>query len=95
MRMVALMVSRAGKADQGFRFGEDQIAQRGEAGGDAAHRGIGEDGDEQAADLVIAGQRGGDLGHLHERQNAFVHASAAAGAADDDQRQVCRRWPVR
>src|SRR5438034_4587095 len=38
----------AGEADEGFGLGKDQVAERGEAGRDAAHRGIGEDGDEQA-----------------------------------------------
>ncbi len=39
----------------------------------------------------IAGQRRGDLGHLHQRQDALVHPGAAAGAADDDQRQILLR----
>src|SRR5262245_48087375 len=31
--------ARAGEADEGFGFGEDQVAERGEAGRDAAHGG--------------------------------------------------------
>ena len=33
------------------------------------------------------GERGGDLGHLHERQDALMHAGATATAADDHHRQ--------
>src|SRR5215510_11444780 len=44
----------AGEAYEGFGLGKNEIAQRGEAGSDAAHRGIGEDGDEQAPGFVIA-----------------------------------------
>ena len=45
--------------------------------------------------VVEAGQGGRDLGHLHQREHALVHARPAAGAGDDDQRQVLLRWPAR
>ena len=38
--------------------------------------------------LIVTAQGRGDLGHLHQRQNALLHAGAAAGAADEDQRQL-------
>ena len=34
---------------------------------------------------IVTSQGGGNLGHLHEGQNAFLHAGPAAGAADQDQ----------
>ncbi len=43
---------RPGEADQGLRFGKDEVAQRGETGGHAAHGGVGQHRDEQAARLV-------------------------------------------
>ena len=39
-------------------------------------------------DLVEPSQGGRHFGHLHQRQDAFVHAGPAAGSADDDQRQL-------
>ncbi len=75
---------RAGEADQGARFRDDDVAQHGEAGGDAAGGGVGQDGDEQALCVVEPGHGGGGLGHLAERDDALVHAGPA-GAAHDDQ----------
>ena len=40
------------------------------------------------------GQGGRDLGHLHQREHAFVHAGPAAGAGNDDQRQVVAGGPL-
>ena len=79
---------RAGEADQGLGLGEDDVAERGEAGGDAAHRRVGQDADVEAAGLVVAGQGGGDLGHLHQREDPLVHPGPAAGAGDDHQREL-------
>lgn len=42
---------------------------------------------------MIAGECGRDLGHLHEGKNSFVHASAAAGTADDNQRKFFYSCP--
>src|SRR5256885_8010599 len=58
------------------------VALEGKAGSDASHGRVGQDGDIQATRLVVAAEGGGHLGHLHERKDAFLHASAAAGAAD-------------
>ena len=78
----------AGEADQRARLGQGDVALQGEAGRHAAHRRVGQDRDVQAAGLVVAGQGGRHLGHLHQRQDALLHAGPAAGAADDDQRQL-------
>ena len=36
----------------------------------------------------MPGERCGNLRHLHQGQNSFLHAGTAAGAADDNQRQI-------
>ena len=77
----------AGETDEGLGLGEDEVSQGGKARRDATHRGVGQDGNEQAAGLVVSGQGGRDLGHLHEGENAFMHASPAAGAANNDEGQ--------
>src|SRR5579864_4578020 len=79
--------SFAGKANQGAGFSQSQIALQCETGRHAAHRWVGQNRYIQAAGLIVAGERGGDFGHLHQRQNAFLHSGAAAGAADKYQRQ--------
>ena len=84
--IVSAMVRGTGEADLGARLGDDHVAEHGEAGGDAAGGGVGQDGDEQAVGLVEPGQGGGGLGHLAERDDPLVHAGPA-GAAHDDQRQ--------
>ena len=56
----------AGESDQRPGLADVEVAQHGEAGGDASGGGVGEDGDEGDAGLVEAGQRGGDLGKLQE-----------------------------
>src|ERR1019366_6203459 len=66
--------ARAGKADEGAGFGDVQIAQHGETGGDAAGGGVGEHAHKGQAGLVEAHEGGGDFGHLHEADGAFLHA---------------------
>jgi hypothetical protein len=74
----------AGESDESAGFGDVEVAQHGEAGGDASGGGVGEDGDEGDAGLVEAGERGGDLGELHEADDAFHHAGSA-GRGDGDE----------
>src|SRR5262249_58313626 len=42
----------AGEADQGLGLGQDDVPERREAGGDAPHRGVREDADEEPAGLA-------------------------------------------
>lgn len=74
----------AGEADEGLGFGEDDIAEGGEAGHDAGGGGVGEDGDIGEIFPGMAGEGAAGFGHLHEAEHAFVHAGAAGGADEDD-----------
>ena len=80
----------AGKADQGLGLGQDQVAEHGEAGRDAARGGVGEQGDVKQFGLAVALQGAGDLGHLHQAEHAFLHARPARGA-DNQHRQALGR----
>jgi len=85
--------ARSGKPDQRLRLGNDDISQHRHAGGDAAERGIGEDRDERQFGLAQLRNRGRGLGHLHQREDAFLHARAP-GRSDQDDRQLQFQRPV-
>ncbi len=82
------MVSRPREPDQRPRFGKNQVSQRGETGGHSPHGGIREYRDEQPPLFVVSGQGRGDLGHLHQGQNPFVHAGPSPRTTNHDQWQV-------
>ena len=69
--------ARTGKADQGLRFGDDDVAHEGERRRHTAHRRVGQNRNEGQTRFgeTRHGRRG--LRHLHERQEAFLHAGAA------------------
>src|ERR1035438_4476681 len=73
------------EADEGSGFGDVEVTQHGEAGGDAAGGGISEDADLGHLCFVELREGGGDFGHLHEADYAFHHARSA-GCGDDDER---------
>ena len=75
------------EANECARFGDVEVTEHGEAGGDAAGGGVGQDGDVRDASVVETGQSGGYLGQLHERGDAFHHAGSA-GCGDDDERMA-------
>ena len=76
--------ARAGETDQRAGLGDVQVAQHGEAGGDAAGGGIGEHGDEGHARVVELREGGGDLGHLHQAHDALHHARSAGSGHNDE-----------
>jgi hypothetical protein len=76
--------ARAGEADQGLGLGNDDIADEGKAGGDATEGGIGQHRDVGQALLGQARERGIGLGHLHQAQQAFLHARTARGGEADE-----------
>src|SRR5262245_66125204 len=78
---------RPGEANQRARFGHDDVAQHREARGDAAGGGVGEDRDVRQLRRGQPLERGRRLGHLHQREDAFLHPGAAGGR-DDEDRQV-------
>ena len=88
---VLLDHARAGKCRQGIGLGQDNVALHGKARGYTSSRGIGEHRDIQAARLAVAPNRRRNLGHLHERGHALLHAGAARyGKANDRQPQLGR-----
>ena len=82
--------ARTRETDQRAGLGDVQVAQHGEAGGDAARRRVGQHADVGNAGLIQTHQRGTDLRQLHQADSAFLHARAARGG-DDDQRELCGR----
>ncbi len=76
--------ARAGEADQRVGLGDDHVAHEGKARRHAAHGGVGEQGDEGQPALGQAGDRRGGLGHLHQREQAFLHARATRGGDADE-----------
>ena len=79
--------ARPGEADQRAGLGNVDVAQHGEARGDAAGGGVGQNGNERQANFVKAGERGGNFCELHQADRALHHARAA-GTGNDHQRQL-------
>src|ERR1700730_6090742 len=77
---------RPGKADECARFGDMNVAQHGVGGGDAPGGWIGEHYDIGLARGTQALHREGGAGHLHERQNTFLHARAPGRRKQDEWR---------
>ena len=75
--------ARASEADHGAGFGEDEIADGGEAGADATGGGVSEDGDVGEAGLGVEGEGSAGFRHLEEAEDAFIHAGASGGGDDD------------
>src|SRR5262245_21626918 len=82
---------RPGEPDQRARLGEDDVAQHREARGDAAGGGIGEDRDVRQAGGPEPLEGGRGLGHLHQREDAFLHPRAARRRDDDDRQMLVDR----
>ena len=88
---VLLDHARAGKCRQGIGLGQDNVALHGKARGYASGRGVGEHRDIQTARLAVAPNRRRNLGHLHKRCHALLHARTARnGKADNWQSQLGR-----
>ncbi len=83
--------ARAGKADQRAGLGQMHVAQHGIGSGDATGRGVGEHHDEGQAGFAQAQHGNGGAGHLHEREDAFLHAGAAGGSKQHEGGLVARR----
>ena len=69
--------ARAGEADQRAGLGDLNVAEHRIGRGDAAGGRIGEHDDIRLARLAQPLHRDGGARHLHQRQNAFLHARAA------------------
>ena len=84
------MTRAPGEADQRLGLGDDHVAQHGEAGRHAAGRRVQQHRDVRQPGLAQAAQRRGGLRHLHQRQDALLHARAARGREDDGRRAAAR-----
>ena len=75
------------EADQRARFCHDDIADKGERGGNAAHRRVGEDGEEGQTAFRKTGERRRGFCHLHQGKQAFLHPRPA-GSGDADEGHI-------
>ena len=82
---------RAGEADERAGLGDVNVAEHAVGGGHAARGGIGEHDD--IGLLGFAQHLHGDDGarHLHQRQDAFLHARAARGDEHDERGALLHR----
>ena len=78
--------ARASKSDHALGLGDNDIAQRGEAGHDAGSGRICEHGNVGKPLVGMAGEGAAGFCHLHETQHSFVHAGAAGSGHDNDSR---------
>ncbi|OMP13937.1 hypothetical protein COLO4_00590 [Corchorus olitorius] len=83
--------ARAGKPDQRLRFGDHHVAHEREAGGHAAHGRIGQHADERQLGFSQLLDHRRRLRHLHERQQAFLHARATGGRHADERHLLLQR----
>ena len=78
--------ARAGKADQRAGLGDLHVAQHRIGGGDAAGGRVGQHHDIGLFGLAQHLHADGRARHLHQGQNAFLHAGAAGGREHDERR---------
>ena len=84
--------ARADEADLRSRLGDQNVAERSEAGGNPAECGVRQNGNE--GELVPVMHRCGrrNFGHLHQRKHALLHAGTAAGGHADERDAPLRRF---
>ncbi|MNG85530.1 hypothetical protein D3C79_442900 [compost metagenome] len=75
--------ARAGEADQCLRLADDHVTEHGQAGGDTTVHRVGQYRDERDAFFAQARQHGRGLGHLHQRDQRFLHARTTGGREAD------------
>ncbi|MCY1438171.1 hypothetical protein D9M71_543590 [compost metagenome] len=80
--------ARTGEADQCTRLADDHVAEHRQAGGNAAVDRVGQYRDERDAFLAQARQYRGGLGHLHQRDQRFLHARTTGGREADHRAAV-------
>src|SRR5574344_687879 len=73
----------SGESDQRLRLGDVDVAEHRIRRAHAARGGIGQDAHVGKPRFLEARDRRGRLRHLHERENALVHAGAARGREED------------
>src|SRR5262249_12537464 len=70
--------------DERVGLGDVHVAEKGEAGGDAARGRIEQDADERNARIAKTLARCDARRHLHEAEDALLHARAAGRLKEDD-----------
>ena len=83
--------ARAGKTDQRAGLGDMDVAEHRVGRGDAAGGRIGQHDDVGLLRLAQHLHRDRGARHLHQRQNAFLHARAAGGCEHDEGRGLLDR----
>src|SRR5260370_29456476 len=76
--------ARAGETDERAGLANVEVAEHGEAGGNATSGGIGEHGNVGQFFVVEAREGRGNFGELHEADGAF-HPARAARSGDGDE----------
>ncbi len=76
---------RTGEADQRLGFADDHVAEHRQTGGYTTVNRVGQYGNERQALFAQACQHGGGLGHLHQRDQRFLHPRTA-GSREADHR---------
>ena len=82
---------RAGKADQGLGFGDIDIADHPQRGCHPARRRIGHDREIRQSGRPQPVEGRIDLDHLHQGQDALLHAGAARGGKENDRQAFLHR----
>ncbi len=93
-RIVCSMTRGPGEADQRLRFRQDHVSLHRERGRHASRRRVGQNGKIGHARVAEAGERAGDLPHLHQREDSLLHPRAPR-RRDDDQREPLAQGELR
>ena len=73
----ALDNAASGEAGGRARLCENDVAEHGERGGNAARRRVGQNRDIQQSSIRVTAYRTRYLGHLQQREHALLHTGAA------------------
>src|SRR5258708_4435551 len=76
--------ARTGESNERAGLANVEVAEHGEAGGNATSGGIGEHGNVGKLFVVEAREGRGDFGELHQADGAFHHARAARAGNGDE-----------
>ena len=78
----------SGETESRAGFRHNNVSERDETRRRAAHRRVGDDGDEEQSRAMVFHRRRARLRHLHQGNRSLVHASACAGRRHDHDGQA-------
>src|SRR5579864_6000059 len=84
--------SRPHKSDLSAGLGYQDVTEGRKAGCNAAKCRVRKNGYESELLTVMHRSSGGNFGHLHQREHAFLHASATAGRHADERDSALRSF---